>query len=471
MSKISQKILVSILILIGGAVFLLPKIGQAQEYNRVGRIFKLINLNLGTDFNLFEKDFAGGASVCIGDLDGDGRKEIVAGSGPGRRSEVRVYTHQGKKTQYVIYPFDPEFIGGIDVACGDLTGDKVDEIVVAVASKEQAHIKVYQADKNKTVLSDFFAEPSEFRGGVHIATGDVDRDGIDEIVVSRGMGTRSRIRIFEPNGTPLATIIYPFEKEYKSGADVAVGDVDGDGEDEIIVSTVRNAQAHIKTYETNGALKASFIAFLQSFAGGVNISTMDANLDGLSEIIAGAGPGGGPHVRVFNYQGVIQNSYSFYPFEKSYNQGVSIAGADLDGDRIAEIITVPTLNYDFKGPKKIVIDISEQKIKAYEGSNVVLDTLVSTGKPGMPTPLGTFKILSKNPRAWSSRYGLYMPYWMSFTYLGHGIHELPEWPGGYKEGASHLGIRVSHGCVRLGVGPAKQLYDWANIGTPVIVQE
>lgn len=48
-----------------------------------------------------------------------------------------------------------------------------------------------------------------------------------------------------------------------------------------------------------------------------------------------------------------------------------------------------------------------------------------------------------------------------------GIHELPVWPDGIKEGENHLGTPVSHGCVRLGVGPAEFLYNWTPIGTPV----
>ncbi len=88
----------------------------------------------------------------------------------------------------------------------------------------------------------------------------------------------------------------------------------------------------------------------------------------------------------------------------------------------------------------------------------------------MDTPKGKHQIYNKHPRAWSNKYGLYMPYWMAITTDGRfGIHELPEWPGGYKEGQNHLGIKVSHGCVRLGVGPAKVVYNWADIGTPVIV--
>jgi lipoprotein-anchoring transpeptidase ErfK/SrfK len=63
-----------------------------------------------------------------------------------------------------------------------------------------------------------------------------------------------------------------------------------------------------------------------------------------------------------------------------------------------------------------------------------------------------------------------MPFWMAITPGGSfGIHELPEWPDGDKNGANDLGSPVSHGCVRLGIGPAERVYNWAEIGTPVVV--
>ncbi|PIZ58952.1 hypothetical protein COY23_00080 [bacterium (Candidatus Torokbacteria) CG_4_10_14_0_2_um_filter_35_8] len=120
--------------------------------------------------------------------------------------------------------------------------------------------------------------------------------------------------------------------------------------------------------------------------------------------------------------------------------------------------------------KYIDIDISSQTLRCYYNGKAVLGPYkVSTGKVSMPTPYGTFRVLSKTRRAYSRRYGLYMPYWMQFTSRGHGIHELPEWPSGYKEGANHLGRRVSHGCVRLGIGPAKKVYYWSPVGTIVKV--
>ncbi len=120
--------------------------------------------------------------------------------------------------------------------------------------------------------------------------------------------------------------------------------------------------------------------------------------------------------------------------------------------------------------KYIDINLTNQVMSIFENGKNIDSFMISTGKPGMRTPVGNHKIYNKFPRPYSKKYGLYMPNWMAITPTGsHGIHELPEWPGGYKEGQNHLGIPVSHGCVRLGVGSAKRVYDWAKIGTPVIV--
>ena len=119
--------------------------------------------------------------------------------------------------------------------------------------------------------------------------------------------------------------------------------------------------------------------------------------------------------------------------------------------------------------RNFYIHLSTQVLDQRVGDEVLASYRVSTGKPAKPTPKGTFKTFYKNPRAWSKSAGLWMPYFQEFTKQGAGLHELPEWPGGKKEGADHLGRPVSHGCIRLGIGPAKLLYDWAPIGTQVIV--
>lgn len=125
-----------------------------------------------------------------------------------------------------------------------------------------------------------------------------------------------------------------------------------------------------------------------------------------------------------------------------------------------------------KEGKYIDLNLKSQVMTIFENGKLLDAYLISSGKRGMPTPQGTFRIANKTPRAWSKKYGLYMPYWNAIVPSGDfGIHELPEWPGGFKEGQAHLGTPVSHGCVRLGVGPAEIVYNWTEIGTPVIIHE
>ena len=122
--------------------------------------------------------------------------------------------------------------------------------------------------------------------------------------------------------------------------------------------------------------------------------------------------------------------------------------------------------------KYIDVSLGYQNMVIFEDGRPLNAFLISSGMKSLPTPIGTFKIENKYPRAWSKKYGLFMPYWMALAPDGKfGIHELPEWPGGYKEGEKHLGVAVSHGCIRLGVGSAEQVYNWADIGTPVIIHK
>jgi lipoprotein-anchoring transpeptidase ErfK/SrfK len=150
---------------------------------------------------------------------------------------------------------------------------------------------------------------------------------------------------------------------------------------------------------------------------------------------------------------------------------------------VVKPVEAPTVG-EFKAglfeTKYIYVSLKEQKLYRVNGQELEKVYRVSTGKWSTPTPRGTFHVGTKVTRAYSGAYGLYMPYWQNL--LGtridgeqlpvgsYGLHELPEWPNGYKEGQAHLGVAVSHGCVRLGVGDAKELYDWTEAGTPVVIE-
>lgn len=149
--------------------------------------------------------------------------------------------------------------------------------------------------------------------------------------------------------------------------------------------------------------------------------------------------------------------------------------ADSDGDGYADGEEVdraydPNSSSTVKLNRQIEINLKDQKLTYLVAGYPWKDFTVSTGKPSMPTPKGNFKILNKVGKAWSKTYGLWMPYWLGIGNGSFGIHELPIWPNGYREGENHLGTPVSHGCIRLGIGPAQYLYERVEIGTEVIIK-
>ena len=126
--------------------------------------------------------------------------------------------------------------------------------------------------------------------------------------------------------------------------------------------------------------------------------------------------------------------------------------------------------------KYIKIKLSEQKMYVYENGLQKYEFITSTGLAGMDTPKGTFEIRNKFSVQYSSQYDLFMDNWMAFTASGsHGIHSLPYWKlkngGRLYEGENHLGQKVSHGCVRLSLENSKILYDWAEVGTPIFIED
>jgi hypothetical protein len=152
--------------------------------------------------------------------------------------------------------------------------------------------------------------------------------------------------------------------------------------------------------------------------------------------------------------------------------GSDMTTADTDGDGYSDYDEVMN-GYDPKEggkarlAKKIEIDLASQVLSWFYGDVRIGTTSVSSGKANS-TPRGTFKITNKHPKAWSS-YGLWMPYWNGLDDGKVGIHELPVWPSGYVEGEDHLGTPVSHGCIRVAHEPAEFIYEWAEVGTPVII--
>ena len=282
------------------------------------------------------------------DFDGDGVDEIVTGAGPLGGPHVRVLKVSGGIITELasFYAYDPKFPGGVSVACGDVTGDGVPEIITGAGPGGGPHVKAFSlAGGVVTEVASFYAYDPAFPGGVSVAVGDVNGDGVAEIITGAGPGGGPHVRAFSLAGGVVTEVagFYAYDPAFPGGVNVAAGDVNGDGVAEIITGAGPGGGPHVRAFSVKDGVAtevAGFYAYDPSFPGGVSVAAGDVNGDGVAEIITGAGPGGGPHVRAFTVAGgVVSEVAGFYAYDPTFPGGVSVAVGDVNGDGVAEIIT------------------------------------------------------------------------------------------------------------------------------------
>ena len=243
-------------------------------------------------------EFQGGVTVATQDLNGDTVEEIIVGAGAGAGPRVSIYDGVTGALVRSFFAFSNSFSGGVTVAAGDVDGDGTADIIVGAGPGAGPHVKVFDGSGQET--ASFFAYESGFRGGVTVAAGDVDRDGLAEIVTGMGVGGVPLVKTFRgTDGLELSRFM-AYDVRFRGGISIAVGDLDGDGFAEIITGAGATAAPHVKVFRGNDSSElASFYAYDAGFLGGVSVSTADMDGDGFADIVTGAGVGAGPHIKVF----------------------------------------------------------------------------------------------------------------------------------------------------------------------------
>jgi phosphodiesterase/alkaline phosphatase D-like protein len=270
---------------------------------------------LKKQFTAFE-GFDGSVSVAYGDLNGDGVKDIVAAAGRGGGPHVKVFDGLSGNVIASFFAYTSSFSGGVNVAVGDLNGDGKLELITGAGFGGGPHVKAFALNFNggqatPQEIASFFAYDASFRGGVSVAVGDVDGDGAFDIITGAGAGGGPHVKAFG-FGAPasaLGTIrelasFYAYDSKFSGGVSVASGNTDGLGADEIITGAGPGGGPHVKVFNraTDGTVNAvsSFFAYDPNFRGGVEVGTTPSPTPGVSAVLTGAGPGGGPHQRGFD---------------------------------------------------------------------------------------------------------------------------------------------------------------------------
>ncbi|MFC1613455.1 S8 family serine peptidase [Patescibacteria group bacterium] len=266
----------------------------------------------------YEDDYLYGVKIAYGNVDNDEYFEILVSKSKGDLPQVRIFDEQGfMESEFLAYNIN--FKGGVNIASGDIDEDGIDEVITGAGQGGGPHIKIF--DKYGNVKGQFFAYSKDFRGGVNVSSGDIDGDGIDEVITGAGQGGGPHIRIFDKYGNVKGQF-FAYSKDFRGGVNVSSGDIDGDGIDEIITGAGQGGGPHIRIFDKYGNVKGNFFAYSKDFRGGVNVSSGDIDEDGIDEIITGAGPGGNPDVRIFDVYG--NKKIGFFAFDENFRGGVNV---------------------------------------------------------------------------------------------------------------------------------------------------
>ncbi len=239
----------------------------------------------------------------------------------------KIFDQGGEQIRNSFFSFDGSFAGGTQVHRVSRSGKKV------VA--DDTNVRIYNS-RNEQIGS-FAPYGSDYSGGVNIAVGRLYGGKKSYIVTGNASGV-PQIKIYDMSGNLFNPGCKVYGPNFSGGVNVAVGDLDGNKKQEIIVAAGFGGGPHIRIFNNRCQLiDPGFFAFDESLRIGVNMAVGDLNGDGKSEIIAASGPGGGPHVRIFNRRGKMLSA-GFFAYDNSDRSGVVVGSADLNGYGDDEII-------------------------------------------------------------------------------------------------------------------------------------
>jgi len=308
-----------------------------------------------------------GHSLATGDVNGDGFADIIIGAphaetaggtfagqtylisgggaiitahGFGGMSRIRAFSLLGRKWGDFFVFGSHNTQGEVHLAVGDIDGDGLDELAAGQGEGGDSIIKLLEMKGTSIRRFKAFGTDNPL-GEVHLAIGNFNSDLSDnEIAAAHGEGGQSLVKVFRTDGSQLRKFRAFGPPNAQGEVHLASGDLENnDGIDEIIAGMGEGGSSWVKIFSHQGTFIRKFKAFGPlNTQGEVHLAVGDVDGDGLYEIAAGQGYGGDSWVKLFERDGTFIRTFKAFGAGGNPNGEVHITAADMDNDGICEII-------------------------------------------------------------------------------------------------------------------------------------
>ncbi|MFH1425927.1 MAG: hypothetical protein ABIG66_00625 [Candidatus Kerfeldbacteria bacterium] len=281
------------------------------------RIFRKKGKIMVRQFNGLHKDVTTGVHTAAGDVDNNGRGQIVVGSRNGSTSKIRIFSARG--TLLAEKNLGMYGTSGVDVAVGNIDGKGRNEIVTCRYSQGNPTVGVYRLTKSNKIkfIRKFNAYLTD--NGCTVTTGDTNGNGKESIIVGAGIGAQPNVYVYSGRGE----FKYSFTAIPSSnvqGVDVAAHDLTGNGKANIAVSNLAGDTVQVRVYKPMGTEMIGFSEpFGEEMNGGARIDAGVVNDKGKTGVLVLPNEGG--QVRVIKKDGSIYTGIQFNPFGSGWTGG------------------------------------------------------------------------------------------------------------------------------------------------------